>query len=94
VPGAYTLESEDASDQQLTRHLQAIPPTEIPALLQQVLSEARSKTEKQLRNTGYAAWLIKHDPLIRSLETYLRVAGISTEFYPAELLRLRLEGEL
>jgi len=56
-PGAYTLEIEDASDRQLTRHFQATPPTEIPALPQQALSEASSPSLWLLRFDVWSLWM-------------------------------------
>jgi len=90
----YVLEIEDNSGQHLIRHIQAVPSSKLPKLPNQAFSEAKSNSEIQLRETVYAAWLIKQDQVLWSLEAYQRVANIAPEFYPAELLRLRLEGNL
>ncbi len=90
----YVLEIEDNSGQHLIRHIQAVPFSKLPKLPNQAFSEAKSNSEIQLRETVYAAWLIKQDQVLWSLEAYQRVANIAPEFYPAELLRLRLEGNL
>ena len=90
----YVLEIEDNSGQHLIRHIQAVPSSKLPKLPNQAFSEAKSNSEIQLRETVYAAWLIKQDQVLWSLEAYQRVADIAPEFYPAELLRLRLEGNL
>lgn len=90
----YVLEIEDNSGQHLIRHIQAIPSSKLPKLPNQAFSETKSNSEIQLRETVYAAWLIKQDQVLWSLEAYQRVADIAPEFYPAELLRLRLEGNL
>ncbi len=93
-PGDYVLEIKDTRGQHLTRNFQAVPPISLPPLPNQAFSEARSKAEIRLRETVYAAWLTEQDPVLWSLEAYQRMADIAPEFYPAELLRLRLEGEL
>ena len=92
--GDYTLEIEDSRGQRLIRDFQTIPPEKVPRFPHQESSEMRSKTEKQLYETIYAAWLIEQDPLLWSLEAYQRVSKIASDFYPAELLRLRLEGDI
>lgn len=90
----YILEIKDTRNQQLTRHFQAVAFDHIPALPRQAFGEAKNTIDKQLRETIFAAWLSEQDPPMWSLEAYQRVAAIAHEFYPAELLRLRLEGKL
>jgi hypothetical protein len=90
----YVLEIEDSRGQHLIRHFQAVPSSKLPELPNKAFSEAKSKSEIQLRETIYAAWLIKQDQVLWSMEAYQRVADIAPEFHPAELLRLRLEGNL
>jgi hypothetical protein len=90
----YKLELKDARNQQLTRHFQAVALDQIPELKQQMFGEVRNPIDEKLRETIYAAWLSEQDPLMWSLEAYQRVVGIASNFYPAELLRLRLEGKL
>jgi hypothetical protein len=92
--GNYILELKDARNQQLSRRFQAVALDHIPELKQQVFGEVRNPLDKQLCDTIYAAWLSEQDPLKWSLEAYQRVVGIAPNFYPAELLRLRLEGKL
>jgi hypothetical protein len=91
--GDYAFEIEDARER-LSRTLRAVPPSEIPALPRQAFSEAKSTAETQLQATVYAAWLSEQKPPLWSLEAYQHVIDIAPEFYPAKLLRLRLEGAL
>jgi hypothetical protein len=90
----YILELKDARNQQLTRRFQAVALDQIPKLPPQTFGEARNPIDAQLHETIYAAWLSEQNPLMWSLEAYQRVVGIAPNFYPAELLRLRLEGKL
>jgi hypothetical protein len=92
--GSYVLELRDARSQKLTRHFQAVSLDRVPELDRQVFGEVRNKLDKKLRETLYAAWLSEQDQLMWSLEAYQRVVGIAPNFYPAELLHLRLEGKL
>jgi hypothetical protein len=90
----YNLEIEDARNQRLTRHFQVVAFDNIPVPPGQAFTKAKSTLEKQLRETIIAAWLSEQDPPMWSLEAYQRVVDIAPRFYPAKLLRLRLEGRL
>lgn len=90
----YVLEITDARNQQLTRHFQAVAHDRIPMLPYQELNVTKSPIDQQLLETIFVAWLSEQDPPMWSLEAYQRVVDIAPKFYPAELLRLRLEGKL
>jgi hypothetical protein len=92
--GIYTLQIEDANKKQLRRSFQTVALDRIPTHPGQAFVDVRSKAEKRLNDTVFAAWLSMQDPPMWSLEAYQRVVDIAPQFYPAELLRLRLEGKL
>ncbi len=93
-PGEYSMEIEDSCGQRVRRRFQAILPEKLPAPPFHESGVASSNVEKQLWETIYAAWLIEQDPILWSLEAYQRISADCSGFYPAELLRLRLEGKL
>ncbi|MGD8914510.1 MAG: hypothetical protein PVJ68_17510 [Candidatus Thiodiazotropha sp.] len=94
ITNKYKLEIEDARSQQLIRHFHVVTFDHMPVPPGQVFAEVTNTFEKQLRETLLAAWLSEQDPPMWSFEAYQRVVDIAPKFYPAELLRLRLEGKL
>lgn len=93
-PGSYELVVTDARGQVLIRRFEAVPSDSLPASPQATFVNQGDQRLRCLHETAYAYWLSAKDRGLWMLEAYQHVAGIASEFYPAELVRLKLEGEL
>ena len=92
--GGYDIEVADAQHRFFTRRLEVVPRAALPTPPAEALRGARDGPDRLLSETIYAAWLSEQDDGVWMLEAYQRVADIASQYYPAALLQVQLEGEI
>lgn len=91
--GTYTVEISDAQKSTMSGIFQVVPPAELPVFPSEFAADWQQSTiDESAKNTLFALWLLEEQK-DWEFEAYQSVAPLAEVYYPALLVRERLELE-